>query len=530
MTSSIPWSATRDVLSAAIERARDVTRSGVPAQPGNPYFGVGPITDGTHCTAESRQLDDDFANWLEQNYRQYDDRGRDLRGFSVAEIRQCMHRGYPAEKILLDMMRQIHRFFEFPAQNRLGVGLGGGHSGFTSCIMHLMSVRDECRIFIDTPAPESDTAAGSGFFRQSWAEQIIDLQRYSKGGDPGRVHCAASEGGIPDPAWLIENEIRLFVGVGHETTGATAYSTQDVRNLLAWLDADPSNHHAVLDATSLLGAMPWEPVLARAVVERCCLFSPLQKAIGGIAGYFVASFTPEALALIERNQAEPSWAIPRQLRLTAPLDRKRPLSGKASVEVGPFYDARLDKMLGGVINTYSALAFAWTTFGLLRTERQFGSIARLNCASLRNRDLISRWIEANPLFDLVVADPERRGAAVTLIGVRDPDVPEGNVHASILAKAKALIGYEGLTMPDGAHEPGMRAAYYINAFPGTAGDFRAWVGGIRCEADILALLESLKYAWLKAKIAVFEGLLRAESEGQRRGPATQAPLVLAPPR
>ncbi|MDR6433614.1 hypothetical protein [Brucella pseudogrignonensis] len=487
-----------------IQIAENATRNGPPSRPGNPYFGVGPITDGTDGILASQQLNFEFGRWLTANYRKYDDRGRDLGGFTIAEIEQSMHRGYPADKIILDMMREIHSYFGFSEKNRLAVGLGGGHSGFTSCIMHLMNTSPDCQVYVDTPAPEGDDAAGAGFFRQSWAAQIIEMQRHAKDGDVSRLHFAASEGAIPDTAWLKSRRIRLFIGVGHETTGATSYSAADIRNLCDWLDADPHNHHAILDATSLLGAMAWEPSLIKAVMEKCCLFTPLQKAIGGIAGYFVASFTPHALALIGRNQQTLSWFIPRQLRLTAPLDPKRPLSSQSSVEIGPFYDPASDKMLGGVINTFSVLAFARTTFGLMRVKSRIGNVEALNLASIRNRDVIANWTKTSTLLSLSVSDVERRGAAVTLLSVNDADITDPETHARILAKAKSLLGYEGITHASGRHEAGLCAAFYINAFPGTPGDFRAWVGGVRSEEDVLLLLENLQYAWQRAKIVVLQ--------------------------
>lgn len=488
----------------AIELAENATRTGPPPRPGNPYFGVGPITDGTENMLSSQKLNFEFGRWLTANYRKYDDRGRDIGGFTIAEIEQSMHRGYPADKIILDMMRKIHNYFGFSEKNRLAVGLGGGHSGFTSAIMHLMNTSPDCQVYVDTPAPEGDEAVGAGFFRQSWAAQIIDMQRQARGGDVSRLHFAKFEGEIPDAEWLKSKCIRLFIGVGHETTGATSYSDTDIRNLCDWIDADPDNHHAILDATSLLGAMTWEPSLIKAVMEKCCLFTPLQKAIGGVAGYFVASFTPYALALIGRNQEKPSWFIPRQLRLTGLLDPKKPLSSLSSVKIGPFYDPISDKMLGGVINTYSALAFARTTFGLMRVNDRIGSVEDLNRASIRNRDVIEDWTKVNSLLSLSVSDAEHRGAAVTLLSVIDADVTEPEIHARILAKAKSLLGYEGITHLDGTHESGLCAAFYINAFPGTAGDFRAWVGGVRSKEDVLLLLENLQYAWYRAKIAVLK--------------------------
>jgi hypothetical protein len=66
-----------------------------------------------------------------------------------------------------------------------------------------------------------------------------------------------------------------------------------------------------------------------------------------------------------------------------------------------------------------------------------------------------------------------------------------------------------VTHPDGTYEPGLDVARYVNAFPGTPGDYRAWIGGIRETADITALLENLQYAYLRAKVLVLEEELAA---------------------
>ncbi len=41
-----------------------------------------------------------------------------------------------------------------------------------------------------------------------------------------------------------------------ETTGATTYNDDDMRDLLEWIDRDPAAYHALIDGTSLLCAMP----------------------------------------------------------------------------------------------------------------------------------------------------------------------------------------------------------------------------------------------------------------------------------
>ncbi len=129
-------------------------------------------------------------------------------------------------------------------------------------------------------------------------------------------------------------------------------------------------------------------------------------------------------------------------------------------------------MLGGVINTFATLAFAETTFGLLRVEKRIGPVAEMNRRSVLNRAALNEWMTSNPLFELGVANPENRGAAVT--------------H------------------PNGVHEAGIDVARYVNAFPGTSGDYRAWIGGIRPVEDITALLDNLKYAYHRARIVVLE--------------------------
>ncbi|MGP9590363.1 hypothetical protein [Halomonas sp. AOP42-B2-16] len=502
---------TTDILRAALKTALAATHAGPPALPSNPFFGVGPISDGSTDEVDRRLRRLEFEHWLHATYRKTDDRGNDIGGYTVSELARSMHRGEPADSILLDMMRSIHRYFGLPVLNRLAVGLGGGHSGFTTCIQHLMTLNDpDQQVYIDTPAPESDHNNPAGFFRQSWATQITDLCRLSRNGTTKRLHFSNNEGSIPSANTLEELGIRLFIGVGHETTGATSYTAAEVAGLLEWLARDPAGRHAIIDATSLLGAMPWPVNLISEVMAKCCLFMPLQKAIGGVSGYFTASFTPQALAQIERNIATPSWAIPRQLSLTVPQDPTRPLSSPRSIEQGPFYDAGTDRMTGGVINTFSLLAFAETTFGLRQIEQHIGPASALNARSTSNRAAVESWVADNPLFTFSVIDPEKRGTAVTLLQVNDPEFKE--LHARILTRAKQLLGQTGITHPNGRHEAGLGAALYLNAFPGMPGDFRAWIGGVRETADIHALLDNLHYAWLRAKVLVIAEELVARGE------------------
>ena len=494
-----------ETLKKQREASLKATLNGPPAKTSNPFFGVGPITDMTADEVERRQLGFEFQKWLEAHYRKIDARGEDIGPITKGEMDRGMHRGYPADQVVLDMMRKIHHYFCFPPQNRMAVGLGGGHNGFTVSVLHLMNPnRPQQKIFVDTPKPESKAAEAGGFFRQSWATQLIELHRFSKNGQEARIHFSHQEGHIPPAETLARAGIELFIGVGHETTGATSYSTQEVQNLLTWIEQDPENHHALVDGTSMLGAMPWPSVVRQQVMERCCIFTPFQKAIGGIAGYFILSLTPPALKLVEQNIKNPAWAIPRHLKIAVPENPKQPFSGKHTATLGPIYDAMQDKMLGGIINTFNNSAFAETLFRLVQVEKRIGSVEELNKRATQNRQEVTNWVAQHPLFELGVQNEESRGAAVTLLKVVDPDISDPAVHSRIIAKSKQLLGYEGVCHPNGTYEAGLDVARYINAFPGTPGDFRAWIGGIRPTSDIIALLDNLEYCYHRAKIVVLE--------------------------
>ncbi len=512
-------------LIAARSAAISATKNGTPKATSNQFFGVGPITDMTLNEVDARLLGFEFDAWLEENYPKLDDKGNPIGNFTKAELARGMHRGYPADKVLKDMMREMHRYFGFPLKNKMAVGLGGGHSGFTSTAMHMMTANDPQQIvFIDTPKPESDAAKQGGFFRQSWGAQLTEMQRYAKNGNENRLLFAEGEGTIPSAEYLQQQGVKLFFGVGHETTGATCYTENEIKNLLAWIDLDPQHHHAVIDATSMLGAMPWSTDLVNQMLEKCNMFMPFQKAIGGISGYYVISLTPMALELIDHNQQQPSWAIPRQLKISVPVDGALPLSSKKSTALGPIYDPKKGQMQGGIINTYSTLAFAETTFGILRNEKNIGDVATLNQRSIDNRSLVGKWVATNSLFDLGVASPDSRGAAVTLLKVVDPDIEDPTIIQTIVAKSKQLLGYDGITHIDGSHEKGLDVARYVNAFPGSPGDYRAWIGGIRDQSDISALLDNINYCYLRAKIAVIEELLEA------RGESFESPVALGADR
>jgi phosphoserine aminotransferase len=497
-----------DQLNAIRQISLDKTTEGPPARTTNQFFGVGPITDMTCDEVDARLLYFEYQAWIEKNYPKLNDQG-DVVGKSTGrEFNRSIHRGFPAEVVLRDMVREIHRYFEFPKKNKMAAGIGGGHTGFTVCALHLLNANDpDHHVFVDTPKPESKQATSGGFFRQSWGTQLIELQRYSLHGDEKRLHFSSVEGVIPSADELESMAIRVFMGVGHETTGAMDYSIADIGNLIEWIDRDPDNHHAVIDSTSMIGAMPWGEKLVEQVIDKCCMFMPLQKAIGGNSGYYVISLTPQALTLINKNQNNPSWSIPRQVKLALPKDPMRPLSSEVTTNLGPLYDPGTETMSNGIINTYSTSALAETRFGLLRSERRIGSVREHNRRSVANRETVVKWVKGNDLLELGVKDETRRGAAVTLLKVNDAEIDDAEILASVIAKSKQLLGFEGVTHANGEYEKGLDVARHVNAYPGTPGDYRAWIGGTRDESDIIALLNNIYYAYHRARIVVAEDLL-----------------------
>jgi phosphoserine aminotransferase len=502
---------TIDQLKNLRQISLDKTAKGPPARTSNSFFGVGPITDMTSDEVDARLLHFEYQTWIEKTYPKLDDKGEVVGNSTGREFNRSIHRGFPAEVVLRDMVREIHRYFEFPKKNKMAVGIGGGHTGFTVCALHLLNANDpEHQVFVDTPRPESEQATSGGFFRQSWGTQLIELQRYSLHGDESRLHFSSAEGQIPSADELESMDIRVFMGVGHETTGAMDYSIADIENLIEWIDRDPDNRHAVIDSTSMIGAMPWGEELVEQVVDKCCLFMPLQKAIGGNSGYYVISLTPQALDLINKNQNNPSWSIPRQVKLALPKDPLRPLSSEVTVDLGPIYDPVSETMASGIINTYSTSALAETRFGLLRSERRIGTVRDHNRRSVANRETVVKWVKTSDLLELGVKDETRRGAAVTLLRVKDPEIVDDELRARVIARSKQLLGFEGLTHANGEYEKALDVARHVNAYPGTPGDYRAWIGGTREESDIIALLENITYAYHRGRILVTEELLAGQ--------------------
>jgi phosphoglycerate dehydrogenase-like enzyme/phosphoserine aminotransferase len=453
----------------------------VPAKPSNSHFGVGPIMKlKAEDSVQFAQRTFEFNQWVKKEY-----------GVEVHDLEQHMHRYPKSVEITKGFLKEVHRYFEYGDNNTLGIGLGGGHSAFTVLTSAMLHPRLD--VFVDTPKPGTPEA-GVGAFRNSWATQITDRYNKAQGGPyPDKIHYSEKEGIIPSADELEKKNIKVFVGVGNETTGATTYNQQDIKNLLDWINRDRENHQVILDATSLMGAVNLPKEMYREVMEKCCVFTPAQKAIGGEAGLALFSLTPQAQGLIDRNVKDLKWPAPREYQIATlnPSD-----TTERSVEFGPFYAHASDKMLGGVINTTPTRDIAYSQFALLKTKELIGDVHQQNARSLANLKTAEEWFKNNDMFSIGVADETRRSASVLLFKVNENDI-DANTKAKIVARSKEWLDKEG-------------RADNINTFPGTPGDYRGWIGGVRESSDIVALLENVKYAYLKAKKEILEEKLIAE--------------------
>ena len=96
-----------NALEAARQRSIDLSSGGVPNRTQNQFFGVGPITDMTTDEVDARRLRKEFNKWLEETYPKLDDQGNRIGSFTMAELGRGMHRGYPADKVLADPVRDL---------------------------------------------------------------------------------------------------------------------------------------------------------------------------------------------------------------------------------------------------------------------------------------------------------------------------------------------------------------------------------------------------------------------------------------
>lgn len=469
-----------------------------PERPSNTHFGVGPIAIAglKSDPVEERLYEQERTKWIldyyapeaiEQRYRLLDP--KILEKYvacgtpkSLADIQQFMHRAGFGLVAVHDLMAEIHNYLDLPEDHKLGIVNGGGHAGFTA---HCKALLDPTKkVFLDTPNP--NTKPQAGHFRQTWAKDIVESYKATTVGDCSQnIVFSSAEGVIPSAEELEKQGVNYVVAVGNETTGCTRLNEQDIKNLQNWKAKDPENRHIIIDGTSWIGSEYFPIKLAN-------IFTPLQKALGGPSMYGVMSLMPEAVTSIENT--------PGYLAVDT-IHRLAENAGEGKRKLGKgLYDAETDSM-GPVINTLDVRSLMEGIYALQRGKEKIGDLDTVIERSHQNYEIIEQWLASNNRFKFAVADESRRSRATALLELKDTEIPTDK-KAAIVAATKAFLGREGITLADGTHVEGMDAADNMNAYPGTPGDIRFWMGGVRDAADIEKLTKCLDYAYDVAKAAV----------------------------
>ncbi len=262
----------------------------------------------------------------------------------------------------------------------------------------------------------------------------------------------------------------------------------------------------------MLGAMPWpEDLVTQLAGEGVFLHALSEKPSAVWPAISQRTFTPPASRSIEKNLRNPAWAIPRHLKLTVPRDAKRPLTGEQTTSLGPFYDPAQDKMLGGIINTFSNTAFAETTFGLISMQKRVAARVSSTADPPSNRAAVDEWLERHELFEHGVPDKARRGTSRHFAaGDRPGQSPIPPFTAKPRRENEAASRLRGIDPSGRRARARARRGALRERVSGHAGEtFRAWIGGARPVSDIVALLDNIEYCYLRAKVIALEEQLAA---------------------
>lgn len=302
-------------LHGKMKRLYDETRSLIAntsvAKPSNAHFGVGPILQPNSATERQMRMQEfDFQSFVERTY-----------GLSVGTQHQIMHRTPTGLKATHDYLQHFYNFIGKPKGVRIGLVSGSGYGGFGCMCANILDPSE--KVYVDTPDPRKVAPGAVGAFRHRWARDLVS--RYENAGFGSNIVFATTSGSIPSPQFLTDNGVKFIVGVGNETSFCSKYNEQDMKNLYDWVDLDKSNHHAIVDSTSLIGAMDMS-------FEHINFFSPPQKAAAGVPGIAILGIRSETASYIE--QANPKWHIEAVFDF-APTD---PKTGKRSIASGPFYN------------------------------------------------------------------------------------------------------------------------------------------------------------------------------------------------
>lgn len=284
-------------------------------------------------------------------------------------------------------------------------------------------------------------------FGKTW---YVDIKKQLKLTDLREIK--ADYGQIPDLSTVDWTRDVVFTYNG--TTSGVRVPNLD------WVAADREGL-AICDATSATFAMDMD-------------FSKLdvvtwswQKALGGEGAHGMIALSPKA---VERLQTyTPAWPLPKIFQMS---------------KDGKLIDGIF---VGETINTPSMLAVEDALDGLKWAE-QVGGLKALIERSEKNLKVLTDWVEKSDWIEFLCADKSIRSCTSVTFKIRDSWYQ--NLTAE--AQAKALKDFTSLLEKEAV-------AYDIGAYRDAPAGLRIWAGATVENADVIALLPWLDWAWAEIK-------------------------------
>lgn len=466
------------------DRIENLRNMPVPEPLSNRHLFVGPPMGIDVATPrKQRENDLNFNKWYKKRY-----------GVAVGDAAQRSHRN-PKTGLTptLDLMQSIAKYMQLPENTLLGKVPGGAHIAQTAMIANSF---DPDRVtYIDAPDPRKQK--GEGHFRNIWATDI--LERFESKGKADNIIFAEKEGEIPSAAWLKEKGVKQILGVGNETTTATVYNDQDFKNLMDFLDADPKENRALVDLTSHLGSKK----LPDGFFEKADSFFSIVKAFAGKQGIGMCTMSERTREYVKNNPAKFDVDTGFRLAHVHPEDPE-----KRTLDKGPWYNPATGVM-EPVINTDDVIATARSVYELERMSTQIGDMDELIKRSEANLERLTEELEESELLSFGVEDKSRRSASVALISVKEDELTQDEKKKAI-DYMKKLLDTDGIERPNGDRIDGLNMAIDFGPYPGTAGDIRCWIGGVRPNDDIAGMVKIFEYGYQIAKSVILEERLAKE--------------------
>lgn len=223
-----------------------------------------------------------------------------------------------------------------------------------------------------------------------------------------------------------------------------------------WIKTDRKGL-TICDATSAVFAMqmPWDKL-------DVTTFS-WQKALGGEAAHGMIILSPRAVERLE--QWVPDWPIPTLFRLTTNQEINEAL----------FHDSP--------INTPSMLCVE-DFLNALKWAEQEGGLQSLIARSEANYAILADWVASRDWIDFLALDAALRSNTSVCLSISDPwfSSRTENDQAQLILRMVMLLEEE-------------EAAFDINAYRNAPPGLRIWCGCTVEQADLIALLPWLDWAY-----------------------------------